>query len=284
MANVASGTVMSNETESIINSFSDNTTQVSREMTNGGGTSLTPTLAGIASPQEDLGTAEKVVIGAAGLVGALAIMAVVLRILMPAVRRRIRSSNEKENKISGLSSYTNLGMDTSSQSSGSTGSSQEWLETYSNETHTTYYEHDKMAPKMASLVSVASFGNLKGSTLSLPIALPCDSLSSERSTPLSARKLNEELVYTLTSNVYDDKRIDEIYNQRWVEQWARENGADISSVHSNIKVTLTPAASTTTIAEVRQKRISPYASKENLSVISQTKPKEFSKNSLANIL
>ncbi|KAK3578366.1 hypothetical protein CHS0354_025460 [Potamilus streckersoni] len=285
MANVTTVRVMSNETGSVINPFTGNTTKISGEMTNGGETSLTSTTpTGIVLLQEGLGTAEKVVIGAAGLVGVLAILAVVLRFLMPAVRKKIRSSKEKENKASGLSSYQNLGMDTSSQSSGSTGSSQEWLEISSNETHTTYYEQDKMTPKLASLASVASFGNLKGSTLSLPITLPRDSSSSERSTPLSARKLNQELVFALSSNLYDDKLIDDIYSQRWEEQWARENGADISSVHSNIKITLTPASSTTTIAEVRQKRISPYASKENLSVISQTNPKEFSRHSLANIL
>ncbi|XP_060075127.1 uncharacterized protein LOC132554824 [Ylistrum balloti] len=167
-------------------------------------------------PDGSLSIQDQVIMGAAITVGFLAVLAIVLRFTMPIFRVRLKAKkqnteiqtqdlyDEKPMDGSAYVPYT-LSMDSdqsqsSSQSDQSQSSTQsDWSETSSNHTKSTYYSSDS---NQVALWKEASFGNLMGSTLSLPVCLPGESGSLSRSH--STEGLNASLMTALSRKTFID--------------------------------------------------------------------------------
>ncbi|XP_033726282.1 uncharacterized protein LOC117315950 [Pecten maximus] len=165
---------------------------------------------------DSLSIQDQVIMGAAITVGFLAILAIVLRFAMPIfrIRRRAKKQNteiqtedlydEKKTDGSLYAPYT-LAMDSdqsqsSSQSDQSQSSTQsDWSETSSNHTKSTYYSSDS---HQMALWKEASFGNLMGSTLSLPVCLPGDSGCLSRSHSSEGLNVNASIMTALSCKTF----------------------------------------------------------------------------------
>lgn len=189
----------------------------------------------ITSESESFGTAEKVVVGAAIVVALLAIIALLLRILGPLFRSQNKNTEvdkvfSPEVFISKLS-YTNIGADITSQSSGtgntssqdcsqSTGSSPvtDWSDLSVSRSSCEESE-DNMSGKHH--VKEKKLDKLHGrySSASLPSKFSSEDRFSAKNSPSSRKKLTDEQMSVVSTQSLEPLRLEQQYRDRWDDQF-----------------------------------------------------------------
>lgn len=178
-----------------------------------------------------LGTAEHVVIGACILVVFLACVAIILRIVMPYIRPKLKQKKDLLDKLDEKSSgssggFTNFGTETDSHSSGSESNpSQDWSEVSSDQTRSTDADEkpEDMARHYGQLRRHPNLDeDFRGSSSSLPTYLPAKKeivSKSNKSSPMPARRLNDDLVSVISTHSLEPLHMEDSYRNRWDDQW-----------------------------------------------------------------
>ncbi|XP_071098678.1 uncharacterized protein [Haliotis cracherodii] len=187
-------------------------------------------------PWSGLTQAEVVVVGAVGAVILLATLAVVLRIIMPRVRRR--SPKEKviprkpivEEKTGNLLAPGTPSSQSSRSTSSRSSNHGDWSDASSYKTKSTYYSQNSLFPGKPN-----SFSNLRQQA----------GLSSANASPASYRsktteRLNDDLISMISqqSNVLEPLNLGEQYRSNW-EQTFEEQHAEKG--HTNISYVSHPS-------------------------------------------
>ncbi|XP_060583615.1 uncharacterized protein LOC132739824 [Ruditapes philippinarum] len=197
----------------------------------------------VLSDSESFGTAEKVVVGAAVIVAILAITAILLRILGPYFRSK---KTEKENETEKINnpdlfipklSYTNLGADIESQSSGtgntssqdcsqSTGSTPatDWSDLSKSSTSSrssSEESEENMSSGKHYMKAKKTDDKLRGrhSSASLSTAYSNEDRHSASASPASRKKLTNEQMSIISTQSLEPLRMEQQYRDRWDDQF-----------------------------------------------------------------
>ncbi|XP_045184465.2 uncharacterized protein LOC123542607 [Mercenaria mercenaria] len=195
----------------------------------------------VLSESDSFGTAEKVVVGAAVIVACLALTGILLRLLGPYFRSKSASKDNEEEKINppdlfiSKLSYTNLGADIESQSSGtgnsssqdcsqSTGSSPvtDWSELSKSSTGSRSSSEDSeenMSGKHKT--NVKKSGKMRGGHSSTSLSTTCsiEDRNSAKGSPALRKKLTDEQMSIISTQSLEPLRMEQQYRDRWDDQF-----------------------------------------------------------------
>ncbi|KAK6178543.1 hypothetical protein SNE40_013310 [Patella caerulea] len=155
-------------------------------------------------------SAELVVIGAGITVGILAVSAILLRLIMPLVRKSYQKNrmlskepieDDKNRHLFAPSTPSSM-MSRSSRSSSRTG---EWSDSGSDRTKTTYASEANLIPQNSS------YGNLRAQKLVYPMYLP----ESNSASIADADRLNDDLISVISTNSLEAANFGDAYRQNW---------------------------------------------------------------------
>lgn len=202
----------------------------------------------VQSDSADIGTAEKVVIGAAIIVGCLAVIAILLRTLGPYLRvRKAEKEKDEENILKSSTDlvvsklgFTNLGCETVSQSTeaGNTSGSQDCSQSSGSTPVTDWSDLSKSSSEIPSSSSADSEENMSGkhtnrsmlkeppqkkhSVNSLAAYIGVERVSSSGSSkgsPSLHRKPNDEQISVNSTQSLEPLRLEHHYRNRWDDQF-----------------------------------------------------------------
>ncbi|XP_071140652.1 uncharacterized protein [Mytilus edulis] len=171
----------------------------------------------------ELSIQELVIIGACATVAFLSIIAVILRICMPMIRKQNKVIQTEckyteqvvsKEKRYGQLPYKGLSSSSSSQSSSWSSNSQlDWSDSSSNNTRSTYYtsESKNMSRPLSNY-------NFRGSTSSLPLYI-ADNRSLQSNASSYLKYINEDPTYILNNKSLEPLKLDDAYRGRWDEEF-----------------------------------------------------------------
>ncbi|XP_052085071.1 uncharacterized protein LOC127722206 [Mytilus californianus] len=171
----------------------------------------------------ELSIQDQVIIGACVTVAFLSIIAIILRLCMPMIRKQHKVIQTEckyteqvvsKEKRYGQLPYKGLSSSSSSQSSSWSSNSQlDWSDSSSNNTRSTYYtsESKNMSRPLSNY-------NFRGSTSSLPLYIS-DNRSMKSNASSYLKYINEDPTYILNNKSLEPLKLDDVYRGRWDEEF-----------------------------------------------------------------